>query len=275
MNALHELPSFDVLLPELNKFILELVEDYRAGKINSWEELEEKVNAFFTLEQMEQMESVAPGWQKMASYSGGITLVHVMCVFLGVYMMPEYQALTPEGLQMAKWIVLFHDVDKFHMSGKKDTLHAFRSGVLTANTLPVLGFTTTENYHELIRSWSKHTLHAFVASDGNAAPKPDNQKLPEILAGINQLFGEDAPATLITKAILLHISLSVDPFYSTPAPLTKEEIKRFITPSLLPLLKVMMMGDNEGWSLFEPEVRKRQYKDALAAFEEVERIIAS
>jgi hypothetical protein len=37
----------------------------------------------------------------------------------------------------------------------------------------------------------------------------------------------------------------------------------------------MMMGDNDGWSLFEPEVRKRQYKDTREAFEEVHRFIAS
>jgi len=273
MNASRGFPSFDVLLPEFNQFILELVEDYHAGKINSWEQLEEKVNIFFTSEQMGRMESVAPGWQKMASYSDGITLVHVMCVFLGVYMMPEYQALTPEQQQMAKWIVLFHDLDKFHIQGKKDSMHAFRSGVLTANILPRLGFPVTEKYHELIRSWSEYTLQAFLDSDGDAAPKPDNRKLPEILTGIDQLFGKDAPATLIAKIILLHISLKVDPFYPTPAPLTKAEIKQFITPSLLPLLKVMMMGDNEGWALFEPEDRQRQYKDTVAAFQEVEKII--
>src|SRR4026208_1811059 len=105
MNASRRFPSFDVLLPEFNQFILELVEDHHAGKINSWEQLEEKVNAFFTPEQMDQMETVAPGWQKMTSYSGGITLVHVMCVFLGVFMMSEYRALTPEQQQMEKWIV--------------------------------------------------------------------------------------------------------------------------------------------------------------------------
>lgn len=274
MNASNEFPSFDVLLPDLNKFILKLVEDYYAGKINSWEELEEKVNIFFTSEQMGRMESVAPGWQKMASYSDGITLVHVMCVFLGVYMMPEYQALTPEQQKMAKWIVLFHDLDKIHIQGKKDSMHAFRSGVLAANILPELGFPVTEKYYELIHSWGDHTLQAFLVRDGDVAPKPDNQKLPEILTGIEHLFGKNAPATLITKIVLLHISLKVDPFYSTPAPLTEKEINHFITPDLLPLLKVMMMGDNEGWSLFKPEDRQRQYKDTVKAFQEVEKIIA-
>jgi len=268
-------PSFDKRLPFLNQFVLELVDDYHAGKINSWDELDEKVKRFFTPERMEQTEALVPGWKKMASYSDGITLTHVMCVFLGVYMMPEFQALTSEGQQIAKWIVLFHDVDKFHVSGKKDTMHAFRSGALAAQILPTFGFPVTEKYQELIHSWSELALHAFTVSDGDADPKPDNQKLPEILTGIQQLFGEDAPATLITKAALLHISLNIDPFYPTPAPLTDDEIKRFITPSLFPLLKVMMMGDNEGWALFEQEDRKRQYKDAVAAFQEVEKIITS
>ena len=266
-------PSFDDHLSFLDQFILDLVDDYHAGEIISWDALDKKVKTFFTPERMEQTEALVPGWKKMASYSDGTTLTHVMCVFLGVYMMPEFQALTPEGKQIAKWIVLSHDLDKFHISGKKDTMHAFNSGVLTAKILPKFGFPITEKYHELIHSWSEQTLHAFITRDGDTAPKPDNQKLPEILGGIDQLFGEDSPATLITKVVLLHISLNIDVLYPTPAPLTDEGIKRYITPSLFPLLKVMMMGDNEGWALFEPEDRKRQYEDAVAAFQKVERII--
>ena len=266
-------PSFDDHLSFLDQFILDLVGDYHAGEIRSWDTLDQKVKTFFTPERMEQTEALVPGWKKMASYSDGTTLTHVMCVFLGVYMMPEFQALTPEGKQIAKWIVLFHDLDKIHIAGKKDAMHAFNSGVLTANILPSFGFPVTDKYHELIHAWSELTLHAFITRAGDAAPKPDNQKLPEILTGIEQLFGENAPAILITKVVLLHISINIDVLYPTPSPLTDEEIKRYITPSLFPLLKVMMMGDNEGWALFEPEDRKRQYEDAVAAFQKVERII--
>ena len=267
-------PAFDDSLPFLNQFILGLVDEYRTGRIDSWDALDERVKAFFTPERMEQMEARVPGWRKMAFYSDGITLTHVMCVFLGVFIMPEFQALTPEEQQLAKWIVLFHDVDKFHIRGKKDTMHAFRSGVVTAKTLPTFGFPVTGKYHVLIHAWSELTLSAFTVHDDAGAPKPDNQKLPEILNGVDQLFGENSPASLITKVVLLHISLSVDPLYPTPAPLTEVEIKRFITPTLLPLLKVMMMGDNEGWSLFEPETRQRQRKDTLTAFREVKKITA-
>lgn len=268
-------PSFNETLPFLNQFILELVDAYRKGEIKSWDDLDESVKKFFSPARMEKTEKLAPGWSKMASYTDGITLTHVTCVFLGVYMLPEFQALTLEQQQMAKWIVMFHDLDKFHIRGKKDTMHGFRSGVLAARILPTLGFPTTEKYHDLLGSWSELTLHAYIERPGDAAPIPDNQKLPEILAGIDQLFGKNTPASLITKVVLLHISLDVDPFYPTPAPLTEAEAKRFIAPDLFPLLKVMMLGDNEGWSLFDPEVRQRQYKGTLEAFEKVQKLIAS
>ena len=100
MKPVEEIPSFDVYLPHLNQFIHELIGLYKEGSISSWNDIEEKVNAFFTPQRMEQMEFVVPGWQKMASYSGRVTLVHVMCVFLGMYMMPEFMSLTKVQQQM-------------------------------------------------------------------------------------------------------------------------------------------------------------------------------
>jgi hypothetical protein len=275
INQSFSFPSFDGTLPFLDQFILELVDAYRRGEIKSWDDLDERVKKFFTPERMEQTEKLAPGWIKMASYSDGITLTHVTCVFLCVYMLAEFQALKPEQQQMAKWIVMFHDLDKFHIRAKKDTMHAFRSGILAAHTLPILGFPITEKYHDLLGPWSEVTLHAYIERPGDTTPSPDNQKLPEILTEIDYLFGENTPASLITKTVLLHISLSVDPLYPPPAPLTDAEIKRFITPDLFPLLKVMMLGDKDSWSLFDPEVRKRQYKDTREAFEKVQSLIAS
>ena len=275
MSSLDVFPVFDKYFSDLNQFILGLVKLYENGEMKSWEDLEEKVKAYFTAERMNQMESRVPGWQKMASYTEGITLVHVMCVFLGLFMLPEFQGLLIEQKQLAKWIVLFHDVDKVHLRGKKDSMHAFRSGVLVAKLITKFGFPATEKYRELIDSWCQYTIQAFIIEDGNTTPKPDNQKLPEILTGIDQLFGIDTPAALITKAVLLHISLHVDPFYQTPAPLTQAEIKRFIDLELFPLLKVMMLSDNEGWSLFEPQTRARQRHDTLHAFQEFERLISN
>ena len=268
-----EFPLFDESLPFLNQFILELVKAYNAGKIISWDELETRVKSFFTQEMMDTMEAKAPGWKKMASYSGGITVAHIVCAFLGMFMLPEFQALSDKQQQIAKWIILFHDIDKIHIQGQRDMMHAFNSAVVAANTLPSLGFPVTSKYHELIHSWSEYTRQAFVLPDGEKWPKPDNQKLPKIVPGIDQLFGRNAPASLITKTVLFHISLSVDPFYQTPAPLTEAEIKRFISPSLLPLLKVMMLSDNEGWSLFDQEIREQQRNDTIKAFERVQGLL--
>jgi hypothetical protein len=265
-------PSFVEQLPDLDNFILQLVQAYRAGTLGSWDELEERVHAFFTAAEMERMEMIVPGWCEMASYTDGITLVHVMCVFSGMYMLPEFHDLTPEQQDLMKWIILFHDVAKFHIRGKKDTMHAFRSGVVTANSLNKLGFPTSDKFPEFIHTWSESTNQAFIA--GDAGPLPDNRKLPGVLAGIEQLYGANTLATLIVKTVLLHISLHVDDMYATPAPLTKEEAKQYIDLDLFPLLRVMMLSDNEGWSLFDSETRARQRHDTLKVFEEVKKLIS-
>lgn len=275
MDTPQNFPSFRELFPDLDQFILHLVDLYKEDRINSWDDLDSQVKAFFTPSRMGQVEAAAPGWQKMASYAEGVTLVHVMCVFLGMCMLPEYQNLSSVQQDLMKWIILFHDIDKFHIRGKKDTMHAFNSGVVTANRLPRLGFSPANQYPELIKSWSEYTTGAFIANDGDAAPIPDNTKLPGILHGIVRLFGENTPATLIVKTVLLHISLHVDDMYPTPAPLTMEEASCYIDINLFPLLRVMMLSDNEGWSLFaDPERRAQQRRDTLAAFDKVEMLIS-
>jgi hypothetical protein len=261
-------PSFDDCFPELNEFLLRLVRAYETGNLQSWDDLEVQVKTYFSPERMERMESQVPGWQKMASYTDGITLVHVMCVFLGMFMLPEFKELTPPQQQLAKWIILCHDIDKIHIRGQKDPMHAFRSGAHTGEILPRFGFATRPRFEERINQWSEYVRGAYTQSDPAATPIPDNEKLPYVLIGIDNLFGPDTPAALITKTALLHISLHVDPNYPTPAPLTKAEIRRFINPSLFPLLRVMMLSDNEGWSLFKPETRTQQRNDTLSAFEE-------
>jgi len=274
MNASQEFPSFDVLLPDLNKSILELIKDYRAGKINSWEELEERVNAFFTPERMDEVESIVPGWRRMACSSDGVTLVHVMCVFLGLGMLPEFQNLSPEQQQLAKWIVLFHDVEKAHVRDKKDRTHAFRSAVLAAGRLKTLGFITTEEHESLLDSWSELTASAVTKLDESSDYIQDNRKLPSIVEGIGRMFGENTPATLITEGVLLHMSIDVVEDYPQAAPLRDEEIKRYVNTDLVPLLKVMMLADNEGWVMFYPEDRLKQRNQTLKVFENVERLIS-
>ena len=274
MNTYPYFPSFDEQIPFLNQFILELAAAYQTKELQSWGELDERVKRFFTPEQTRQLDTLIPGWEKMASYTNGVTQTHVTCVLLGVFLMDELQALSPEEQQLAKWIALFHDLDKFHVKGKKDTMHPFTSAVLAAQILPSLGFPTTDKYNDLIESWSAFTRNAYKKLLLKPNPIPDNKKLPKILEGIDQLVGENSPASLIIKGVLLHVSIDADPNYPTPAPLTDAEIKRFLTPQSFALLKVMMLGDIEGWSLFETEMREQQYRDAYKAFERVQALLS-
>jgi hypothetical protein len=274
MNLKQDLPLFDAEFKELNQFILTLVEEYKSGRIKSWDTLDERVKDFFTPDRIDAIDTKAPGWKKMASYSDGITVTHVTCVFLGMFMLPEFQSLSQEQQQIAKWIILFHDIDKFHIRSKKDSMHAFHSAVIAARDLPALGFPTTNKYNELIDTWGEFTYNAFKDIGGGVPPKPDNEKLPEILSGINQLFGENSPAALIVKTTLLHISLNVDINYPTPSPLTVVEAERYIDPVLFPLLRVMMLSDNEGWSMFHSEARARQRNDTLRNFAHLESMIS-
>jgi hypothetical protein len=267
MTAATEFPSFDSLFSDLNNFILGLADDYQRGKINSWRELEEKVGIFFTPEIMDRLERAIPGWKKMASFSDGITLTHVSCVFLGLLMLPEFQILTHEQQQLAKWIVLFHDVEKKHDGIKRDFTHGFRGAAHAARTLANLKFPVANEFSSLIDSWSTFTNGANVYSELQARPIQDNDKLPEIISGIERMFGKNTSAALVTKGVLLHMSVNVVQDYPQSAPLTANEINIYVDDSLRPLLKAMMLSDNEGWVLFYPEVRLKQREETLDAFE--------
>lgn len=265
-------PSFDDRLPFLNKFILQLVEGYHAGIIDSWEVLEENVKTFFTPERMNQTEIIVPGWRTMASYANGVTLAHVMCVFLGLYMMPEFQAMTTDGQQMMKWVILFHDVEKQPEPGKRDHLHAFRSAAAAARVLPKLGFPITEAYESVIDEWDVFTRSALSRLEHSSDDVQDNGKLPEILQGIEHMFGHNTPATLIIKTILFHLCVDMEP-WPPATPLTDDEVASYFDRDLATLLKAMNLGDGEGWGLFDAS-RESLRNATLEAFKKVERLIA-
>jgi hypothetical protein len=273
MNASQSFPSFEEHLPFLDQFIPELVEAYHTEKINSWDELDKEVKAFFTSERMEQMETLVPGWKKMASFVDGVTLTHVMCVFLGLYMMPELLDMSEEQKEIMKWVILLHDVEKQPQEGKRDHAHAFRSAAGAARILPDLGFPVTPEYDLVIEDWDQFTRSAITKLENSPDNVQDNHKLPEILLGIERMFRSHTPGDLIIRTILFHLSVNMKE-WPPPNPLNQEEIKRYIDPEILPLLRVMNLGDNDGWTLFEPSARERQRLDIIEEFEKIEKIIS-
>ena len=97
--------------------------------------------------------------------------------------------------------------------------------------------------------------------------------MPEILLGIEKIFGKYTPAALVVKCVLLHMSINVVSDYPQAAPLTDEEIAKYVDTETSLLLKAMCLADNEGWSMFYPEIRARQRNDTLKAFEKIERML--
>jgi hypothetical protein len=65
------------------------------------------------------------------------------------------------------------------------------------------------------------------------------------------------------------MSINVVKEWPQAAPLSTEEIARYIDKELTPLLRAMALADNEGWVMFYPEARTAQYKETLATFEEI------
>ena len=85
-------------------------------------------------------------------------------------------------------------------------------------------------------------------------------------------MADETPATLIVKGVLLHMSISVVKDWPTSAPLTDEEIKNYVNRDLAALLKVMMLADNEGWSMFTSD-REKQRSETLEVYERIEKLI--
>ena len=268
-----EFPSFDLRCQSLNDFVIKLADEYRIGNIQSWEDLEVSTWYFFTSERMNELESIAPGWKKMVSYSNGVTLVHVMCVFLGLFMLPEFQGASFEHQQLAKWIILFHDIEKVARNDERDLTHGFKSAICAARTLPSLGFAKTQAYEHLIDSWSSFVSAAKTKPEGLKDYIQDNKKIPEILDGIDAMFGGKSPAALIVKGVLLHMSINVVDDWPQAAPLTEDEINAYLEPNLCLLLKLMTLSDNEGWSMFYADEREQQRNDTLKAFEKIEKML--
>lgn len=268
------IPEVETYLPELMQFGRQLAAAYEKGEIDSWKAFIEQVRAFYTPDVMEKIERIVPGWIKMASYANQQTLIHMTSVFVALFLLPEYQRADAEQRAIMEWMELFHDIAKEAQPGTHDYIHAFRSAAVAGKALPDVGFPTTSTYVATIDDWFVLTHNAVVFDAAHNETIQDNRKLPEIMSGIDRLFGPGAPAGLAIKAILLHLSLDVDPGYPLLAPLNNQEIQQYMDQPLCSLLEVLLLVDNDAWNLFDAESKKRQRDLTLEAFDQIDAMIA-
>lgn len=263
-------PTMQDHLPELAAFIRQSAHDCRSGTLTDWPQFAGQARDFYTPAMMDKIEGVVPGWGKMASFSKQQTLIHVTGVLTALLLLPEYQAATPEQQTIMEWTALFHDIAKEPQPPHHDYIHGFRGGAVTGKALGALGFPVTAAYASEIDDWFALTYGATILDTMYHEDIQDNNKLPEIIGGLERFYGVDTPGTLVAKGVLLHMSFPVDPDYPTLAPLSKGEIKRYINAPFLPIIVAMSLADDGGWNLFDPQRTASQRVKVMTYFDKLE-----
>lgn len=263
----------EYLLPDLMGFVRTLDSPFTNEKLRSQPEIDQRVAEFFTPELMDAVEAVIPGWKVMAGHNDGETLVHVVTALVVLFQCPEYQKANAQDAVLLKWIVLLHDLAKAPIPFKRDSTHGFKSAALAARILPTVGFEVTDAYAGYIDEWFTLTSNAITTHVATGEMIQDNSKLPQILAGIDRLFGENTSAALIVKTILLHMSITVVEDWPQLAPLTTAEIRQHVDRRLLSFLQIMMLVDNDAWAFFDPVTKLRYRQETLAVFQRLRRVV--
>lgn len=267
------LPLVGFYLPEFVRLVEELAKEVQHKQITDEMTLERRVRRFFTPATIDHVDSIIPGWRAMASYADGQTLIHTVTVFAALLMCPEYQQANETQRTLMQWIVLFHDLSKVLIDGKRDPTHSFKSAALAGKLIARFPFETTPVYEEHIAAWVALTTSAALPSVEAGSMIQDNSQLPEIMEGIKRMFGEDTPAALIVKTVLFHQSINVVVAWPQAAPLTELEITRYISPTLLPLLKMMMLVDNDAYAFFDEPLKQGHRAETLAVFSNIGKLL--
>ena len=268
------IPQLSDRLPELIDFTRTLAGRIGTGAVQDGDALGLLIRDFYTEDRMETIGAVVPGWQEMAAQGDGATLNHITQALIALQRLPEYREAAPRLQALMEWSVLHHDVGKRVIGGQRDAVHAFRSATLAARALPDVGFRTSAAYPAELDSWTRLVLDATVAAPDGKGLIQDNRALPDIVQGIEQLFGAGSAAAFIVQAVLLHQSLNVVPEWPNPGSLTEAEIPRCIRPGLLPLLEALMLVDSDAWQLFDPASKAKYRQSTLSVFATVRGLVA-
>lgn len=130
--------------------------------------------------------------------------------------------------------------------------------------LPDIGFEVTEDYAFAIHGWFNLTDTAIRWSTRYDDEIQDNRKLPDILRGVDTLFGVDTPAAHLVRAVLFHMSITVIDEWEAYAPITDAEATRYISAALHPMQEALMIADSQAWNFWETAITSRE-NDAIRA----------
>jgi GNAT superfamily N-acetyltransferase len=255
------LPDLHRLLPALVHFVQGLAWEYQCDSLPA-ETLHRAIVEFYTPMEMTNIEKVIPGWNEMADYASGQTLIHITCMLLATLASPEYAQASDDDRLLLEWIAVLHDLSKQATERQRDHAHAFRSAAQAAYILPRLGFPVSDRYAQMVDGWAELTSRAVIVKEN--AVIQDNSYLADILAGIDVMFGARSPAARLIQCILMHMSLDTVPDeWPCPAGLDHEQAQRWIDRDLLSLLTPVMLADSDAWNLYNLSTKARYRRMTL------------
>ncbi len=273
MTTLIDIPDFDVAMPVLSAFIVKLNSRIGLREIDSADSAEQTIDAFFTDDLKNNLETSAPGWSQLLDHDGTRTLCHVVTALASLPDYEEYNEADTKQKTIITWALFYHDIAK-RSANQRDTCHAFRSAVVAANNFCRGHADLADSFKNKVDAWSETTLNAAQSEPDNDTAT-NNANLIEIIQQLDLLFAPHSTANLIVKVILLHHSINTLQDWPQVNPLTDNEILLIFNAELLQLMRLMFLADSDGWELFHAE-RSVDYRSQIrSVFDRLERLITS
>jgi hypothetical protein len=267
-------PLIEHRLPELMSFIDDLSRAIELRNTASLSKAQQSITTFFDPEQLRKLESITGEWSELIDHDQGKTLTHVMLTMASLRFHPEFEESIPEEQNIIRWSLLFHDIAK-RSEGERDHTHAFRSAVVLARSLSLIGVDLPKSYFQHLHSWAELTLNATIQQTGSNQLIQDNQRIPEILSGLDLMLGTQAAAKTAIKLVLLHHSINHLNDWPQASALTDIQVSQLVDARLLPLIRIMILADSDGWELFNAHNCVRYREETRSVFRHLQTIVTT
>lgn len=274
MPALTAFPRIEQCLPELMTFIGNLSREIELCNTVTVSKAQESIIAFFDTEQLQKLQATTPDWSELIAHDQGKTLTHVMLAMASLSFHTEFEESSPEEQNIIRWALLFHDIAK-RSEFERDLTHAFRSAVVLARSLPSIGLEVPASYFQNFHGWAELTLGATLQPPDSDRVVQDNQRLPEILAGLEVMLENHTAARMVIKLVLLHHSINILQDWPQASALTDTQVLQLFDAQLLQLIRIMVLADNDGWELFNAHNCTRYREETRSVFRHLQTLVTS
>eukprot|EP01022_Parablepharisma_sp_SALTPOND_P016692 TRINITY_DN2503_c0_g1_i1.p1 TRINITY_DN2503_c0_g1~~TRINITY_DN2503_c0_g1_i1.p1 ORF type:complete len:360 (-),score=18.13 TRINITY_DN2503_c0_g1_i1:34-1038(-) len=209
-----------------------------------------------------EIQSVIPLWSWLRKQNFQATCRHIIRMLHSLLTFEAFATLPEEDKNFLLWYVFLHDLGKRGSHSKKkdprDPFHPFGSGAAALKTFTY--WFDTEKLHPEIHSKLVKLIEAIYAA--NVWNKdweiefPDNSKLSQIFALLDNIIPAESLWNKLVKLILTHQGVTVRPDTPAFSPLNNEQIKNFFTLQLFRYKTICDTCDELSYHHLEPHTIK-------------------